>query len=88
MTISQLRVAVHIELDRRNLKNPQIRKRALEHVLQFISDSEYLVDGIISLPSDKNVLKEKYKQRKGSNLSGAESSVINEIYNQYNLKTA
>lgn len=85
MTLSQLSQAVSAELDRRNLKNPQIRKNALSKVCDFISShaSEYLLNGNIHLPSDKEDFNDAYKSHKGGDgLSGAESSIINEIYNQ------
>jgi len=87
MTLLQLTTAVQTELNRRNLKSPKIRGNALKKVAGFIAinASEYSVNGHIALPSDKNILKKNYECYKGAVLNGAESSVINEIYNQYQL---
>ena len=85
MTLSQLTTAVQTEWNRRNLKSPQIRRNALKKIAEFIAvhAPEYLVNGHVILPSDKNILKKNYERDKGTQLSGAESSSINEIYNQY-----
>ncbi len=87
MTLLQLTTAVQTELDRRNLKSPKTRGNALKKVAEFITiqASEHSVNGHIVLPSDKNMLKKNYECHKGAVLNGAESSVINEIYNQYQL---
>lgn len=87
MTLSQLTTAVQTEWNWRNLKSPQTRGNALKKVAEFIAvhASEYSVNGHIVLPSDKNVLKRNYEGYKGKQLNGAESSTINEIYNQYKL---
>lgn len=85
MILSQLITAVQTELNRRELKAPQIRGNALKKVAEFINvhASDYSVNGHIVLPSDKNILKKNYERYKGKQLNSAESSVINEIYNQY-----
>lgn len=85
MTIIEIRNKVVAELKLRNLQQPQRRKNALERVLEYIEQSQYYKDGNVLLPSDKKVLKRDYETHKGNDLSGAESSVINEIYNQYEL---
>lgn len=86
MKLSQLNEAVRKELGRRNLRNIKPRENALKKVCEFISAhaSQYLLDdGEIFLPSDKSRLKTDYELYKGKVLSGAESSIINEIYHQY-----
>lgn len=83
MTINELRDQVLTVLDSRNLKQPSRRKNALEHVLSYIENSNYISNGNIILPQDKETFKQGYMTHKGRNLNGAENSVINEIYNQY-----
>lgn len=85
MTLLQLKHAVQTELEGRKLKQPQRRLGALEHVVDFIeaSGTAYLSGGNLRLPSDKNKLKSDYEHYKGKSISGAETSIINEIYNQY-----
>lgn len=85
MTLLQLKHAVKTELEGRPLTNPSIRLGALEHVVDFIeaSGTAYLSGGNLRLPSDKNKLKSDYEHYKGKSITGAESSIINEIYNQY-----
>lgn len=83
MKITDLRSKVIAELDSRNLAQPSIRKNALERVLEFIKQSEYHNNGELHLPYDKKRLKEEYASYKGKELYGAENSIINEIYNQY-----
>lgn len=79
MTPFEIGQAVDSYLDSRNLKNPDTRKRALRKVLEFIAKN-CTHSGQVPLPANKEELKDSYKNYKGSNLSGAESSVINHIY--------
>lgn len=83
MNIEKIRTKVFAELDSRDLANPSIRKNALEKVLTFIRTSKYFTNEEVILPEDKKKFKHEYETYKGSNLSSAESSVINEMYNQY-----
>lgn len=85
MTTTEIRNKVFAELDSRNLANPSIRKNALDHVLDFIKTSKYHNNGSVILPGDKREFKQDYEVYKGSKLSGAEDSVINEMYKQYGL---
>lgn len=85
MTTTEIRNKVFAELDSRNLANPSIRKNALDRVLDFIKISKYHENGSVILPKDKRQFKQDYEAHKGKDLTGAESSVINEIYNQYGL---
>lgn len=51
------------------------------NVIGFIeSTGTYLSGTDIALPSDKKVFKKTYRSYKGSNLSGAEESAVNHIY--------
>lgn len=79
MTIEQLKALVEEELNSRNLKS-RVRFSALNKVIPFIK-SQYGVD-TSSLPASKDELKDAYEKYKGKFLNGAESSVINELYNQ------
>lgn len=85
MTTTEIRNKVFAELDSRNWANPSIRKNALDHVLDFIKTSKYHKNGSVILPEDKRQFKQDYEVHKGKDLTGAESSVINEMYNQYGL---
>lgn len=85
MTTSEIRNKVFAELDSRNLAKPSIRKNALEHVMEYVKTSKYHKNGAVILPEDKRQFKKDYELHKGKNLTGAESSVINEMYNQYGL---
>lgn len=79
MTIEQLKTKVEKELNSREL-NSKVRFYALDKVIPFIKD-QYGFDAA-SLPTSKENLKGSYKIYKGKDLSGAESSAINELYNQ------
>lgn len=87
MTIEELRQKVFQDLDSRGLKNPSIRKGALNNILSFIETQKiYSNNGDLSLPSDKNSFKLSYQKWKGKELNSAESSVINTMYEHYNGK--
>ena len=79
MTIEQLKALVIEELDSRELKS-RARYSALDKIIPFIK-KQYGVD-VASLPAAKEELKAAYEKDKGSAINGAESSVINELYNQ------
>lgn len=84
MTIEELRQKVYRDLDSRGLKDPSIRKRALNNVLAFIKTKEtYFTRNDLNLPSDKDSLKSAYQNYKGKVLNSAESSVINTMYEHY-----
>lgn len=85
MTITEIRNKVFAELDSRPLAQPSRRKNALDHVLDYIKTSKYHNNGSVILPGDKREFKQDYEVYKGSKLSGAEDSVINEMYKQYGL---
>ena len=91
MTLSELQRLVYEELDHRSLSQPKRRKDALRAVYQYIQayNENYLYEDRLRLPEDKNQFKADYERYKkqylnGKNLSSAESSVINEMYNQLN----
>lgn len=84
MNLNELKQKVKAEYDSRNLKS-NARYNALDKIMTFcegvmishnISDIEQL------LPSDKVDMKTAYAEYKGGKINDAESSVINEIYNQ------
>ena len=79
MTIERLKALVIEELDSRELKS-KARYSALDKIVPFIK-KQYDVD-VASLPASKEELKAAYEKDKGSAINGAESSVINELYNQ------
>lgn len=86
MTLNQLKNAIISELSSRSLKDPQIRKNALEKVCKYITEYQqiYLHDQNVVLPKDKNEFKNEYERYKSTKMNGAENSIINEIYNQLN----
>ena len=86
MTLNQLKNAIISELSSRSLKEPQIRKNALEKVCKYITEYQqiYLHDQNVVLPKDKNEFKNEYERYKSTKMNGAENSIINEIYNQLN----
>lgn len=79
MTIERLKALVIEELDSRELKS-KARYSALDKIVPFIKN-QYGVDAT-SLPASKENMKVDYEKDKGSAINGAESSVINELYNQ------
>ena len=79
MTIEQLKALIVEELDSRELKS-RARYSALDKVVPFIK-KQYGVN-TTSLPASKEEVKLAYEKDKGCEINGAESSVINELYNQ------
>ena len=82
MKLSELKKRVVDELNSRNLADPRIRINALNKICLYLAQTEYIKEGLIDFPEDKNELKKVYQNIKGKALNGAESSVINEMYNQ------
>ena len=85
MKLEELKKAVSDELSSRNLRI-QDQRNALIKVCDFIkkqSNKYIMTNGDLIFPSDKDILKKEYERYKGYNLNSAESSIINEIYNQY-----
>lgn len=79
MKIEQLKALIVEELDSRELKS-RARYSALDKIVLFIK-KQYGVN-TTSLLASKEELKAAYEKDKGSAINGAESSVINELYNQ------
>lgn len=81
MTTREMITLVDRFLDSRNLASPNIRKKAIRKVAAFIESTKTNLDGNqLALPSDKNAFKAAYERYKGSNMSSAESSAINHMY--------
>lgn len=81
MTTREMITLVDRFLYSRNLADPSIRKRAIRKVAAFIESTKTYLDGNqLALPSDKNAFKAAYERYKGSNMSGAEASAINHMY--------
>lgn len=80
-----LKRAVINELATRNLKSPGTRKNALEKIEEYLRNGdlkEYYNKPELILEVDKNKFKEMLTKRKTYALNDAESSIVNEIYNQ------
>lgn len=85
MTLKEITKLIYDELYKRNLAQPGRRKNAFAAVSKFIESPESGYDSSnIVLSVDKKTFKDDYRRYKGCDLSGAEESVINEMYNQYN----
>lgn len=79
-TLEELHESVVREYDSRHLVS-DVRYKALDKVINFIKDK---FDGDIScLELDKSAFKSMYATYKGKKINSAESSSINELYNQY-----
>lgn len=83
MTLQELVSSVRKEYDSRNLKSTA-RYSALNKVANYIVGCH---GGNLSVfNKDKDDFKDAYKKYKGKELNSAESSAINELYNQYYSK--
>lgn len=83
MTLNELKQKIITEYDCRNLKS-KVRYNALDKVIEFLRE-EYpnaTTDVNNALPQEKSEVKTAYIEYKGKDINSAESSVINEIYNQ------
>lgn len=83
MKWTELKKLVTEEYDRRSLAS-NVRYRSLDRIEEFIKTSSKAANSIeMLLQVDKNILKEGYRQFRGTdNISGVDSSCINEIYSQ------
>lgn len=83
MKWEELKKLVIAEYDRRNLAS-NVRYRSLNRIELFIKTSPKAMVSIeLLLKVDKKVFKESYREFRGvERLSGADSSCVNEIYNQ------
>lgn len=81
MSLDELQQKVIAEFDSRNLKS-SVRYNQLEHIVNYLKNRYGNV--VDCLSQGKDVLKEEYrKYREKENLSGAEKSAFNEMYNQW-----
>lgn len=83
MTWEELKKRIIAEYDSRNLRS-RVRYNAIERIEIFIKQhhTQSIKEVKELIVIDKQFLKRQYAEQKGKNISGAESSVINEIYNQ------
>lgn len=82
MTTKDLFKFVNDEYESRNLKS-NVRFNALEKVKDFVK--KRYNDDVSCFRQNKNDFKDEYEKYKGKLLNGAESSAINELYNQFML---
>lgn len=87
MKWEELKKMVISEYDKRNLASI-VRYHSLDRFEAFIKTSPKALGSIeLLLQVDKKVIKEAYREFRGvERLSGADSSCINEIYNQLKSK--
>lgn len=85
MKWEELKKLVILEYNKRNLAS-NVRYRSLDRIEAFIKTSPRTMGSTeLLLQVDKKVIKESYRDFRGvERLSGADSSCINEIYNQLN----
>lgn len=83
MTWNELKKRIIAEYDSRNL-NSKVRYNAIDKIEDFITQyNPQAIEEVKELITiDKQCLKKQYTKQKGKNISGAEISAINEIYNQ------
>ncbi len=82
MKWNELKELVITEYGRRNLKS-DVRYRALDKVEAFIKEKHpNIMSDVALFPSDKYAFKNAYEAYKGKHINSAESSAVNEIYNQ------
>ena len=62
MKISELKKKVVDELNSRNLADPSIRMNALNKICLYLAQTEYIKNGLIDFPEDKNELKTKHME--------------------------
>lgn len=79
----ELKRLITEEYNRRNLAS-DVRYRSLDRIEDFLRQSPQLMNNVeLLLQVDKKALKEAYRQFRGTeNISGADNSCFNEIYNQ------
>lgn len=79
----ELKKCILLEYQRRNLKS-NVRINSLNKIEIYLKSNHISIYNHIErlLKIEKQDFKKLYEQHKGSNLSGADSSAINEIYNQ------
>jgi len=88
MNWNEIRISIINDLNTRKLVNPNIRINALEKLESIMKSNfkEILSDPSLLKKIDKNVFKERLaKFKPNGKLNGAESSVINNIYDKLGL---
>lgn len=85
MDLQDLQNLVVQEYNRRDLRS-RTRYRALDKIISFLN-SKY-GDDIKCLAKGKDALKDEYCHYKGEDLSGAEKSAFNELFNQFTQEDA
>lgn len=81
MSLDELQQKVIAEYDSRNLKS-SVRYNQLEHIVDYLK--KQYGNSVGCLSRGKEILKEEYRQyREKEDLSGAEKSAFNELYNQW-----
>lgn len=88
MNWNEIRMSIINDLNNKGLANPNIRINALERLEGIMKSNfkEILNDPSLLKKIDKNVFKERLAKFKSNNtLNGAESSVINNIYDKLGL---
>ena len=83
MTWTELKKIIIAEYDSRNLKS-RVRYNAIERIEILIEQHHAPAIKEVKklMVVDKQCLKKQYVEQKEKSISGAESSVIDEIYNQ------
>lgn len=83
MTWNELKKRIFAEYDSRKLKSTA-RYNAIDKIENFIQQHyPQAIEEVKEIMTiNKQQLKEQYTKQKGKNISGAESSAINEIYKQ------
>lgn len=80
MTTQQLITLADRELDSRNLAQPQIRKKAVRRVVEYMETTgSFLKGNQLALPSDKKILEKKFTMYHPKTVYGL-SGAINVIY--------
>ena len=85
MSWDEIRISIINDLNNKGLANPNIRINALERLEGIMKSNfkEILNNPLLLKKIDKNVFKERIAKFKSNNtLNGAESSVINNIYDK------
>lgn len=82
MNFSEIKKLMITEYDSRNLAS-SVRYNALNHFDTFLKENYVDIwNDVSKFPADKDMMKRYYAEYNGKELSGAKSSVVNEVYNQ------
>lgn len=88
MKFEEIKEMVIREYDTRGLKS-DVRYKALDDFDRILKSNKQLLElwnDVSKFPDNKNVMKAIYEKIKGKSLNSAQSSMINEVYNQLNKK--